>query len=41
MKFKMFDVLTDELLERMTDLIDNPLDYMKHRQEMKKRFPKK
>ncbi|MCL2625176.1 MAG: hypothetical protein FWD31_16065, partial [Planctomycetaceae bacterium] len=76
MKFKMFDVLTDEQFERMTDLIDNPPDYvkkviaqmrkmrgeddsesnewgswqpgdgipaeyLKHRQEMKKRFPKK
>jgi len=78
MKFKMFDVLTDEQLERMIDLIDNPPDYvkkviaqmrnwqgrdepgewqpgvnswkpgdgipaeyLKHRQEMKKRFPKK
>ena len=29
LKFKMFDVLTDEQMERMADLIDNPPDYVK------------
>ena len=29
LKFKMFDVLTDEQMERMADLIDNPPDYIK------------
>ena len=28
-KFKMFDVLTDEQMKRMSDLINNPPDYMK------------
>jgi len=35
LKFKMFDVLTDEQMERMADLIDNPPDYVK------KLFPKR
>ena len=30
LKFKMFDVLTDEQMERMADLIDNPPDYVKN-----------
>ena len=29
LKFKMFDVLTDEQMERMADLIDNPPDFIK------------
>ena len=29
LKFRMFDVLTDEQMERMADLIDNPPDYIK------------
>ena len=29
LKFRMFDVLTDEQMERMADLIDNPPDYAK------------
>ena len=29
LKFKMFDVLTDEQMERMAQLIDNPPDYVK------------
>ncbi len=29
LKFKMFDVLTDEQMERMAELIDNPPDYIK------------
>jgi Ni/Co efflux regulator RcnB len=29
LKFKMFDVLTDEQWKRMIDLIDNPPDYVK------------
>ena len=29
LKFKMFDVLTDEQMKRMADLIDNPPDYVK------------
>ncbi len=30
LKFRMFDVLTDEQMERMADFIDNPPDYVKN-----------
>ena len=32
LKFRMFDVLTDEQMERMAQLIDNPPDYIKKMQ---------